>query len=262
LAGSWSNARAVGGVVIKEIYRRKDFYVLFILTAVLTLLLGSVSFFQETRVVRYVKELCLFLIWVSSLVVVITTAARQLPAEREQRTVFPLLAKPVTRAQVLLGKFLGCWMAGGVALLVFYLFFGVLSGAREQQWPVMSHVQAVVLHWTLLGVVAAMTLLGSLIFAAPSSTNTILFVVVAGLLLAGRHLNQVALTLAEPAQSIVYALYYALPHLELYDMRDLLVHNWEPIPWLVWLGALGYGAVYMGIFLAAACALFQRKRLN
>ena len=35
-----TNAFALAGVVIKELYRRKDFYVLFILTALLTLLLG------------------------------------------------------------------------------------------------------------------------------------------------------------------------------------------------------------------------------
>jgi len=42
---------ALSGVVIKELYRRKDFYVLFVMTAVITLLMGSVSFFngQEHR---------------------------------------------------------------------------------------------------------------------------------------------------------------------------------------------------------------------
>src|SRR3954468_25073673 len=93
------NSRAIGGVVIKELFRRKDFYALFILTALITLILGSVNFFNEANIVRYLKEICLFLIWVSSLVIAITTAARQIPAERESRTIFPLLAKPVTRSQ-------------------------------------------------------------------------------------------------------------------------------------------------------------------
>ncbi len=121
---------AIGGIVVKELYRRKDFYVLFVLTALITLLLGTVNFFNEPKIVRYIKEICLLLIWVSSLVIAIGTAARQIPAERENRTIFPLLAKPVTRGQVLLGKFVGCWLACGVALLVFYLFFGVVSESR------------------------------------------------------------------------------------------------------------------------------------
>ena len=133
---------ALANVVIKELCRRKDFYVLFVLTAVLTLLLGSVSFFQDIKVVRYVKEIALLLIWISALVIAIATTARQLPAEREHRTIFPLLAKPVTRGQVILGKFVGCWLACGLALVVFYLFFGVVSGSREHSWPVLNWLQA------------------------------------------------------------------------------------------------------------------------
>src|SRR5262245_56338082 len=112
-AGTWTNAWAVAGVVIKELCRRKDFYVLFVLTALITLLMGSVNIFNEGGIVRYLKEICLFLIWISSLVITITTTARQLPVERENRTLFPLLAKPVTRNHVLVGKFLGCWLACG-----------------------------------------------------------------------------------------------------------------------------------------------------
>src|SRR5881397_1871412 len=114
---------AISGIVIKELYRRKDFYVLFVLTAVITLMLGSVRFFDDPKIVRYLKEIVLLLIWVSALIIAITTTARQIPAERENRTIFPLLAKPVTRGQVIVGKYLGCWLACGLALVVFYLFF-------------------------------------------------------------------------------------------------------------------------------------------
>jgi ABC-type transport system involved in multi-copper enzyme maturation permease subunit len=262
LSSTFNNISAVGSVVVKELLRRKDFYVLFVLTALITVVMGSVSFFNEEKIVRYVKELCLLLIWVSSLVIAVTTAARQIPFERENRTLFPLLAKPVTRAQVVLGKFWGCWLATGLTLAVFYLFFLVLGATRAGEWPVAATFQALTLHWVMLGVVVAMTVLGSLVFAAPSSNNTITFVAVVGILLMGRHLNNVALQLDEPLQTLVYAIYYVIPHLELYDVRDLLVHSWGTIPWLVWLAALGYAAVYAGLFLLGACVLFKRKPVN
>src|SRR5499426_1343598 len=104
---AWTNIRAVAGVTVKELCRRKDFYVLFVLTALITLVMGSVNIFNQEGIVRYLKEICLFLIWASSLVIAVTTTARQIPAEREQRTLFPLLAKPVTRSQVVCGKYLG-----------------------------------------------------------------------------------------------------------------------------------------------------------
>ena len=71
-----NNVLALAGVVIKELYRRKDFYVLFVLTALLTLMLGSVDVFNDDRIVRYLKDICLLLIWISSLVMAITTTAR------------------------------------------------------------------------------------------------------------------------------------------------------------------------------------------
>src|SRR5947209_20592995 len=98
---------AIADIVIKELYRRKDFYVLFVLTAVITIVIGAVHFFNDAEIIRHLKETCLQLIWISSLIIAITTTARQIPAERENRTIFPLLAKPVSRGQVLAGKFLG-----------------------------------------------------------------------------------------------------------------------------------------------------------
>jgi ABC-type transport system involved in multi-copper enzyme maturation permease subunit len=257
-----NNASALAGVVIKELYRRKDFYVLFILTALLTLLLGSVNFFNDDKIARYLKEICLLLVWLSSLVIAIGTTARQIPAERENRTIFPLLAKPVSRRDLILGKFLGCWYACGLALVVFYLFFGIVSGSREHLWPLANYFQAALLHWIFLGVVIAMVMLGSIVFAAPSSNSTICFVVVAGILFLGRHLHKVADQLSEPSNTIVTIIYFLMPHLEFYDVRQLVVHNLPLIPWPVFGGAILYGAVYAVFFLTAAWLAFRKKSLS
>ena len=253
---------AVSGIVIKELYRRKDFYVLFILIVLICLVMASVNIFNDDKIARYLKEICLLLVWVASLVIAITTTARQLPAERENRTLFPLLAKPLSRTELLLGKFLGCWLACGLALLCFYLFFGLLAGSREHHWPLTNYLQAGALHWAMLGVVVALTLLGSLVFSAPSSNATICFVIVAGILLLGRHLNKFALGFPEPRRSLVYSFYYAIPHLELFDVRDLIIHNWPPIAWRVCGLAMLYAMAYTGVFLIAACLVFRRRALN
>lgn len=257
-----NNAFAIAGIVIKELYRRKDVYVLFILTMLICLVMASVNIFHDDKVVRYLKELCLLLIWVCSLVIAVTTAARQIPMERENRTLFPLLAKPLTRTELLLGKFLGCWMACGFTLICFYAFFGVLAGSREHHWPLINYLQAAGLHWAMLAVVIAFILLGSLVFAAPSSNATIGFVLIAFILVLGRHLNKVALQLPEPRRSILYSVYYAMPHLELFDVRDLIVHDWPPIPWKVCGLATLYGLAYAAAFLIIACVVFRRRAIN
>jgi len=253
---------ALSGVVIKELYRRKDFYVLFVMTAVLTLLMASVNFFHDAKIVRILKDVCLLLIWISALVIAITTTARQIPAEREQRTIFPLLAKPVSRAQVVMGKFAGCWLASGLALLVFYLFFVVISGSREGTWPLLQFAKAFWLQWSMLGIIIGLVLLGSVLFTAPSSNTTICFVLIAGVLLLGRHLNVLALQQPEPLRTIVYVLYFLIPHLEWYDLREFLV-NERALPGLVDCGlATLYAAIYASTLLFATWLFFRRKALN
>ncbi len=253
---------ALAHVVLKEMYRRKDFYVLLILTVLVTLLMASANFFNDDKIVRYLKEICLLLIWISALVMAVGTAARQFPAERENRTIFPLLAKPMTRGQVVAGKFLGCWLACGVALLVFYVFLGVVSASREHQLPALDYFQALWLQWMVLAVVIARVIWGSLVFAAPSSNATICLILVLGILLLGRHLNQVALQQAEPLRSFIYTIYYLIPHLEWFDVRDLVVHNKGLIAWLDCAGATLYAATYTGLFLFAAWLCFRRRALS
>jgi len=253
---------ALTGVVIKEMYRRKDFYVLFVLTALITIAAGSVRFFQDPNIVRYVKDLCMLLIWISALLITIATAARQIPAERESRTIFPLLAKPVSRGQVILGKFFGCWLASGLVLVVFYVFFAIITGSREHSWPVADYFQALILQWIMLGIVTAMTLLGSIIFAAPSSTVTILFIVVGGILFLGGHLNTVALHNAEPLRSVIYTIYFIIPHLELFDVRERVVNDWGLVSWLDCGLAALYAAAYTGLFLLLTWLAFRRKSLT
>jgi Cu-processing system permease protein len=253
---------AVSGVVIREIYRRKDFYVLFVLTALITLAMATMNFFHDDQIVRFIKEICLMLIWVSGLVIAITTAARQLHAERESRTIFPLLAKPIARWQVVVGKFIGCWLSTGVALLVFYVFFAIVSASKEHTLPVGGYFEAFWLHWQMLGIVIAMTLLGSVVFTAPSSNMTITFIVTLGILMMGGFLHLIAERMTEPSASLLTIIYFAIPHLELFNMSELIIHDWPSAPAVDVLLVTVYGFAYAVFFLLAACLVFRRKALN
>jgi ABC-type transport system involved in multi-copper enzyme maturation permease subunit len=253
---------ALATVVIKELYRRKDFYVLFVLTALVTLAALSVNFFDDTKIIRYVKDICLLLIWLSTLVISVVTTARQIPAERENRTIFPLLAKPVSRGQVVAGKFLGCWLAAGMALLVFYVFFIVVTGLREPNLQLGAYAKSLGLHWMMLGVVIALTLLGSVVFSAVSANATICLIAVFGILFIGEHLAKLGARQSEPLRSITYTAFYCIPHIELFDVRKQIVNN-QPLPGLVDCGLASlYAAAYSGALLYGTWLIFRRKSLS
>ena len=255
--------QAIAIVVLKEMVRRKDFYVLFIITALITLVMGSVNIFQDKSIAGYLKELALLLIWICSLVIAISTTARQLYAEKENRTIFPLLAKPVSRAQLLIGKFFGCWIACGLALFVFYLFLGIVAASREHTLDVGSYLVAMLLHWGALAVVVGMALLGSIIFAAPSSNGTICFIVALAILFLERHLNTVALQTGGFLGNVIYGIYFITPRLDwAFEVREFLIFH-DPMPAIaVWTQALLFYGAYAALLLLAAWLLFRRRALN
>ncbi len=258
-----NTVQAIAIVVLKEMIRRKDFYVLFVITAIITLISGSISIFNDQGIAGYLKELALLLIWVCSLVIAVTTTARQIYAEKENRTIFPLLAKPVTRAQLLLGKFFGCWVASGISLLLFYLFLGLVAASREHSLDIGHYLVAFLLHWGSLAVVVAMALLGSIVFAAPSSNNTICLIVAVAILALERHLNTVAMQIGGVVGSMAYAIYFLLPRIDwAFDARQFLIfHDAMPAP-VVWLTALAYYAGYSALLLLGAWLLFRRRALT
>jgi len=118
-----------------------------------------------------------------------------------------------------------CWLATGAALVVFYGFFAVITGSREHLWPWAVYLEAAWMQWFMLAIVIGMVLLGSIYFTAPSSTTTITFIVSAGILLLGSHLNLIALQQPEPMRSVLTTVYFVMPHLEWYDLRDFMVYD-------------------------------------
>jgi hypothetical protein len=56
------------------------------------------------------------------------------------------------------------------------------------------------------------------------------------------------------------ALYYLLPHFELFDLRQRLVHDWGPAPWPVVAGVLLYGALMSATFVLLAWLGYRRRR--
>jgi hypothetical protein len=110
--------------------------------------------------------------------------------------------------------------------------------------------------------VISLVLWGSVVFAAPSSNATISLVFIIGILLIGRHLHKVALERPEPFRTMISVIYFIIPHLEWFDIRDLVIHNKGLLGWVDCALASLYAAAYTGFFLFSTWLLFRRKALN
>lgn len=251
----WTIAR----LLLLELYRRRDVYVALFLGVLVVIPLTAVNLFGVEGTVRYLSEVSLLLIWIVSVVVGISMAARQLPAELQRRTILPLLSKPIRRSDVVIGKFLGAGLATGSAILIFYLLFVALAVTKDLSLGA-AFVQAILLHVGFCFLLSAVTLLGSVLFT-PSANVTVVTVVVAGMLLFGERLPRLAEQSPGVGAGALRAIHWIGPHFEFFDLRLRVVHGWPAAPWTAVVLALLYSAAYSGVVLGLACLLFRRKPL-
>lgn len=251
----------ISRVVWLEMIRRKDLYVLLILMGTLLFVLLSLNVFGLGAVVRYVMDVGLLFAWLFSIILVVTATARQLPQEESKRTIFPLLAKPVTRGELLLGKWLGAWTATVGATLVFYILVVIVMQLRGGATDPVPLFQGFVLHAVALAVLSAAALLFStrMNFDAAASCA---FILAAACFVVAPRVPEMLVYAQGPAGTALLALYYALPHMELFDLRMRMVHEWGAVPAGTFAEVLVYGMIWTVLLLALSWLAYRRKPLR
>lgn len=179
--------------------------------------------------------------------------------ELERRTLYSILAKPIRREEFVLGKFLGLWFTTA-ALLVGMA--GILASVvtvayGETPWTIAG---AVALSAIELGIVTAVVVLFSS-FTTPALTAFFgLAAVVVGhfaddLRYFGTHGAPLVI------RSLTDAVYWALPHLQVFNARGLAVHGIAVEPERM-LFAAGYGGLYITGLMIFAGTVFRRRELR
>ena len=251
------------GALIKlsflELWRRNDIFGLLILGFALMVPLSLASPFGASGASRYLDEMALLLIWGFSLFIALGAGQRLFPPEFDSRTIYPLLAKPISRGRLLVGKYLGAVCASWSALAFFYVLFvgSVLlrGGGFAAELP-----QAIILHFAFVALAVSVSLLGSLLMTA-SANLTLSSVVLVGMFFFGRRLPVYADSVSGVLRSLVRALYVFAPHTEFFDMRQRLIHGWGAVEPLVFIVVIAYALVYVSLLLGAAAMVLKRKKL-
>jgi hypothetical protein len=83
-----------------------------------------------------------------------------------------------------------------------------------------------------------------------------------GILFLGANLKKIALSQPEPMQLILTVIYFVMPHLEWFDLRDFVVYDQALVSWPALTLATGYAAIWTMIFLVLAWLGFSRKNLT
>jgi ABC-type transport system involved in multi-copper enzyme maturation permease subunit len=240
------------------------FFALLLIAA--SYLIGQLTAGQD---VKMIKDLGLAATSVFGLFIAVFIGIGLVSKEVERRSIYSVLSKPITRWQLLLGKYLGLVLTLAVnlafmtaALFVVLTGMAWMSGAPvAQAWAVPALdpalLKAVGLTFFELALVTAIALFFST-FSSPmlSAAFTLALFVVGRFSPDLRHINDVV---ESPAAALVArTLYWLLPNLAAFDVRSQVVHG---LP--VTLGYMGltaaYALCYIAAVLVAAALVFSRR---
>ncbi|MDH4187319.1 MAG: ABC transporter permease [Nitrospira sp.] len=246
----------VAGNTFRETIRDKILYNLVLFAVLLigtSVLLGTLTIGEQARIIN---DLGLAAINLVAVVIAIFVGIGLVTKELERRTIYTILARPITRVQFVLGKYLGLGFIVFVNIaIMFGMFLGTIGLTGNIIHGSLFQAVALILVETLL--VMAMALFFSTFTSSILSATMTLGLYVIG------HLTSDLKDIAEKSQSqlteaILTALYYACPNLELLNVKGQAASGLViEIGYLA--TATAYGLLYAGLLLTGACLIFQRR---
>jgi ABC-type transport system involved in multi-copper enzyme maturation permease subunit len=250
---------AVAVNTFRETVRERVLYNLIVFAIVMilsSLLLGELSIRQEERII---KDVGLAAMDFFGTLIALFMGVGLVSKEIDRRSLYPLLAKPLSRAEFFLGKFagLGLTLAVNVAVMAVGMALALLLAGQGPGGLLM--VKGVFAIYLGLLLVVALALLFSTLTSSAMATVATVAVVLAGRYSdVVRNMRQVV-----PGAPgwLVSAAYYVIPNFRNFDFKGQVAYG-DPVP----VGALAwvtlYAAVYITFLLGLGLRAFQRRDLN
>lgn len=247
-----------------QFLRRNEFYVVLILMGVY---LAGIQVMRASGGItdKPTQEfvLSLGLTFSASFAAVLTAAfaARQLPEEFENRTLYPLLAKPISRGEVLLGKFAGVLLIG-VGSLALFTTLCLLAVPRDQASQSLAMlVQALALRGLALAVLAAFAVVLSVRLPAVLAGGVAMGWWFVGDMLLGFARSQMAGWLGGWMERAIDVPAALVPAFERYNYFEVFVRGGQPLGLGLFVATAGHALLMLAFLYAAAHLLFHRKSL-
>lgn len=246
--------------VFLEVIRDRILYMVGVFAVVMVLaavMLPEVAAGTENKILL---DLGLAAINIFTLVVAVFVGTGLVNKEIEKKTVLVLIAKPVSRFEIILGKHLGLAAVIGVLMLVQTGIFIVLLTLMGLEFPAGSMLVAIAFMYLEMLLIIAVTIVFG-VFTSSLLATLLSF----GIYLVG-HLSADLLKLGQLAESesfqrAVEAMYLVLPDLERLNLKNEAVYGAAlfPGPGTLAINAL-YGLIYTALLLVIAGNIFTRRQ--
>jgi ABC-type transport system involved in multi-copper enzyme maturation permease subunit len=244
-----TGARLIVQATLLEALRRKDAWVLGILMGAFAMVAGSARLTGSTdpTAATFMLNLGLSLSVLFSHLLTVLLAGRQLPDEIENRTLYPLLARPISRRELLLGKWLASGLAGLFSLVAFVLLTWIVTPPAASMSGGMGLQFMLALPFSLFWA-SAMAILLSLWLPRASALSAALVLVFLG--------QRVSTWLAD--MPILANLF---PRVGALNLATRFTDGAPPLAGTEYLALLAYAGLWILICLMLADAHFSRRSL-
>ncbi len=248
---------AIAAVTLREVLRRKVQVNLILFGTVLIVASFLVSGLTIGEGHRILSDLGLTAMQLIGLLVAVFLGASLISGDIERRVLQPVVAKPVSRTQYVLGRYLGL----AAALILNLVVMGALLAAvlcsesrslRPLDLPLLAALGLLAIQFLVVGAVA-------ILFSAISST-TLAAIFALAVAIAGQLTGEVRALWQGSATWIPRLLWYVLPNLGALNGNEAVIYRTLPPPQVGL--AVVHGLVYAAATLALATLAFERRDLR
>jgi ABC-type transport system involved in multi-copper enzyme maturation permease subunit len=258
---------AVNG--FREAVRDKVMYSLVAFAILLILASYLIAQLTAGQDVKILKDLGLSSISVFGLFMAIFIGIGLVSKEVERRSIYALIAKPIRRSDLVLGKYFGLVLTLLVnvavmtaALYVVLAFLGWHETENEKLAHEAALLDPAILKAVGLTLVQLMIVTATALFFSTFSTPILSAALTFGVYVAGffstdlRNFDQVVES--PVVQTVARGLYYILPNLSSFDVTAQVVHGIH-VGWKYVAVTMAYGFTYIAALLVMSVTIFSRR---
>ncbi|MBC7286966.1 MAG: ABC transporter permease subunit [Armatimonadetes bacterium] len=260
-----------------EAWRRRFLHTILVFAVLIIGSSWSLAYLQPGAELKLLIDIGLGSIRFFGMLLAVFLGVRLIADEMEKRTIHTLLAKPVTRTQFLLGKFLGAlatvWTNILLMGIAFYLVFALKAPQFRNMDPEKGPIvrmefmygniaKAIGLSFLEVGSIVALSVMASTLFSWIIAAIFSFFIYFVGQMVDFfRVLAQNPERVQSVIQRFIFALLYAvLPHFEIFDVREAILKD-QFLPWSTLGKIIGTGVLYMAIATLIAWLFFKNREV-
>jgi len=242
----------------QESLRKKTFYILLVVALVVIGASRFFSFLAAEDEIKMIKDVSFSTIEFFGALIAIFTALAAVSGEIETRTIYPLLSKPITRSNFIIGKLIGQSLIILLNVILMSIFFIILLFIKKSP-PNVETLK------TILLILIELILIGSITLTVATFATDAFNLIFSFFLYIVGHLISYGKSLLERVENMVLKglgemLYTVVPNYENFNIRDKIVVGVN-VSWQYVGQTVLYGIIYIAIAVLIGIYFFNKREV-